>query len=174
MCDFVGLKIQNLDMYNFLTMQFYVQLAIGAVLLSLFFIIVRKKSDIKILLNDIFSRKIFSYKRRASRAEYWFIYIMNFTLLSMMIPIGAYYRLDRDFALFFTASLVILIILVTIRRLHDLNKSGWWTIVIIPWWQIFIFTDAMTLSFIILPFILGVISGTENENKYDLSKTKDN
>jgi len=91
-----------------------------------------------------------------------------------MIPIGAYYRLDRDFALFFTASLVILIILVTIRRLHDLNKSGWWTIVIIPWWQIFIFTDAMTLSFIILPFILGVISGTENENKYDLSKTKDN
>ena len=42
------MKIQNLDMYNLLTMQFYVQLAIGAVLLSLFFIIVRKKSDIKI------------------------------------------------------------------------------------------------------------------------------
>ena len=152
------MTMQDIDFFNFTTMFVYTQLGIGILLLTILLIIIRKKSNIKILLNDIFSRKIISFKRRASRAEYWFIYIICYTSMATFLGIGAWYRVDRDFGISCFAIVCVFIILATIRRLHDLNKSGWWTIIIIPWWQIFVFIDAMSISFIILPTIFSSLS----------------
>lgn len=96
-----------------------------------------------------------TFEGRSSRSEYWY-WMLFVTLVSMALSaVGA--TLDSGSLLdglivlfFFLAHLS-----VAIRRLHDLDKSGWWVL----------------LSFV--PFIGGVIlfiwfvtKGTDGLNQY--------
>ena len=59
--------------------------------------------------------KFFTISGRARRAEFWWFYLFTF-LISIIPVIGT------------IASLVLLIpnTTVTVRRLHDIGRSGWW------------------------------------------------
>lgn len=63
-------------------------------------------------------KKYATFSGRANRAEFWWFTLFNFLagILAALIPFGGLY------------SLVALIpgMAVTVRRLHDTNRSGWW------------------------------------------------
>jgi uncharacterized membrane protein YhaH (DUF805 family) len=69
---------------------------------------------------NVFRYRYIQYEGRARRKEFWFFHLFSLicgTLLNMVIPpLGTVYAL---------AALVPSTCL-TIRRLHDIGRSGWW------------------------------------------------
>ncbi|PIR04208.1 MAG: hypothetical protein COV59_03425 [Candidatus Magasanikbacteria bacterium CG11_big_fil_rev_8_21_14_0_20_39_34] len=102
-------------------------------------------------------KKYAVFEGRASRAEYWgFILIIFILAIIILLPISlmtgaAYETVVNIFAVFlFLPSLA-----VTVRRLHDINKSGWYVLLnLIP------FIGGLIL------FIFAVKSGDQGDNKY--------
>ena len=81
----------------------------------------------------------FNFKDRARRKEYWcfmlatlifsiVLTLLNFTLFNNLISIGELTPIDYLLMLF---NLIIIIpsLSLTTRRLHDINKSGWWQLI---------------------------------------------
>jgi uncharacterized membrane protein YhaH (DUF805 family) len=95
-----------------------------------------------------------NFNDRAPRSEYW--YWILFTVIAEVVVAA----IDRALGIHLIAALLVLAIViptfaVTIRRLHDLDRSGWW----------------IFLSFI--PLIGGIIlliwfctRGTEGPNRF--------
>lgn len=73
---------------------------------------------------------------RASRSEYWWFWLFCMILiliasaidLSMSNPYGRYDRL-RTLETLVGLAILLPSISVSVRRLHDLNKSGWWYLI---------------------------------------------
>ncbi|NAW86895.1 DUF805 domain-containing protein [Photobacterium halotolerans] len=66
---------------------------------------------------------------RARRREYWMFCLINALLSYLFFFIGE--AINDDYALFavYTSLTVIPSLMVTVRRLHDTNRSGWWMLV---------------------------------------------
>ena len=81
---------------------------------------------------NICFKKYFDFKGRASRSEYWYFILFIFLgygagfLLMLIRPVLAWLL-----GIFFIA-IIIPAIAVTARRLHDINKSGWFQTIPIP------------------------------------------
>ena len=83
-------------------------------------------------------KKFFNFKDRASRSEYWYFQLV-FAIVSL--PLFIYEDSSNDTHLIYTGiSAIIVLILfipaisVSVRRLHDINKSGWFVIIsVIPY-----------------------------------------
>jgi len=106
-------------------------------------------SLLKILYSVILDDKFFDIKTRANLFEYWVILIFY-----LFMPIILTYIIKIDTILniinfYFLIIAPWIIFSVNIRRLHDLNLSGFWIILIIP--------------ILALPFI----KGKKEKNKYD-------
>ena len=89
------------------------------------------------------------FEGRARRSEYWFFVLIS-TVLSIVI---AYVGIAMDFPLLSTIySFAVLVpsIAVAIRRMHDVDKSGWYCL--IPIYNI----------------ILAFTEGTKGPNQYGL------
>ncbi len=79
-------------------------------------------------------KKYADFSGRARRKEYWMFVLMNFLVSILISFVGAVIgdtdgliavSLSGVYALFiFIPSLA-----VTVRRLHDTNKSGWWILI---------------------------------------------
>jgi uncharacterized membrane protein YhaH (DUF805 family) len=73
------------------------------------------------------------FSGRSRRKEYWYFHLVNAVV---MIFLGLFAAVFSDqgkpamipFGLMFTYAFVVFVpsIAVTIRRLHDIGKSGWW------------------------------------------------
>ena len=79
------------------------------------------------------TKKYFSFSGRASRSEFWFFYL--FILIGYIICITLIVAVSMK--LFWLMGLFMLGIMipalaVTARRLHDINKSGWFQLVPYP------------------------------------------
>jgi uncharacterized membrane protein YhaH (DUF805 family) len=109
-------------------------------------------------------RKYAVFSGRASRSEYWFFALFNFVISVVLeIPYFFAHALGNDAlatvvaAPLFLYSLAILIpsFAVNIRRLHDINKSGWWILIaLIP------FVGAIVL------LVFDCMPGTEGSNEF--------
>jgi uncharacterized membrane protein YhaH (DUF805 family) len=113
-------------------------------------------------------KKYTVFEGRARRKEFWYFALVNFLIFIPLTFIGliiavASARSDQFgyFALMFIPlflySLFIIIpsIAVTVRRLHDTNRSGWWYLInFVPW-----------VGGIIL-FVFTVLDGTPGPNQY--------
>jgi len=93
---------------------------------------------------------------RASRAEYWYFFLFSLIIALGLIFIegllrARYYHIGggRLIDLYFLATFIPSVA-VSIRRMHDVNKSGWY--ILVP----------------IYGFILTLIKGTEGDNNYGL------
>ena len=77
-------------------------------------------------------KKYFDFKGRASRSEYW--YFTLFIVLGYAIGFGLIFVNAQLFWLLMIFLLFVMIpwISVTARRLHDINKSGWFQAIPIP------------------------------------------
>tara|TARA_B100002019_G_scaffold274978_1_gene272426 strand:- start:196 stop:570 length:375 start_codon:yes stop_codon:yes gene_type:complete len=71
------------------------------------------------------------FSGRASRSEFWFFVLFGFlggiisSIIDVMI-LGYPFEEVGPINLIFTIALMIPSISVAARRLHDINKSGWW------------------------------------------------
>lgn len=85
-------------------------------------------------------RKFANFKGRASRPEYWWWFLFNF------IVVGAISLTFGDNA-GNGASLVLLLpsIAVGVRRLHDINRRGWW--ILVPLVNVFFFVQPSDAEF---------------------------
>ena len=84
-------------------------------------------------------KKYATFHGRASRSEFWWFFLFNFlaAIITDFIPfIGG---------LYFLVSLIPLLA-VSVRRLHDINRGGWW--VFPPLITIFLFP-------IVIAFVMG-------------------
>ena len=75
-------------------------------------------------------KKYAEFNGRARRMEYWMFFLFNCIIASVLWA-GSMFLLHRGMWLYMLYSLAVLIpgIAVSVRRLHDTNKSGWWLLI---------------------------------------------
>ena len=90
--------------------------------------------------------KYIDFSGRASRSEYWWFALLGFGL-SFIPVIGWILRL------------VILLpsLAVQVRRLHDMNRSAWWLLLLVP---------PITIIGVFVLLIMSIFSGTPGPNRY--------
>ena len=101
-------------------------------------------------------RRYFDFRTRSSRSEYWW-----WTLFTILVSVVATIVDEVVFggtAIADSISSLLLIIpgtAIAVRRLHDVNRSGWWILI------------AFTIVGIVFPlFYWSVQKGTQGTNKY--------
>ncbi len=125
-------------------------------------------------------KKLFSFHGRARRKEFWKIqaivfisYFIAGVLVAIVFPkipedeVSSYILLFGFIALVFFIPLGIINWAVTIRRLHDINMSGWYSLILIA---LLIF-DKSGISGLIAVIILGSIPSTQKDTKWDDKET---
>ena len=80
--------------------------------------------------------KYLDFRGRASRAEYWW-----FVVFGVSVNVAAAVAGIRPLSYLVTALLVVPQMAVTVRRLHDTDRSGWWLLLSAPNWLDFILED---------------------------------
>ena len=80
-----------------------------------------------------FARLWFGFSGRANRAKYWLVALVN---VAIMLLLGGVAAVANSAPVWIVAGLVMLAltvsgIAVSIRRLHDRAKSGWWVLLFI-------------------------------------------
>tara|TARA_B100001989_G_C24550051_1_gene473789 strand:- start:3679 stop:4161 length:483 start_codon:yes stop_codon:yes gene_type:complete len=101
-------------------------------------------------------KKYLIFKGRANRAEYWY-----WTLFKLIIAYASFrldYRLEHIFTEKYSGSFSKFIFFVTflpgisvsVRRLHDIDKSGWWLLLPILSLNFFFFTIMTNTSIILI------------------------
>jgi len=106
-------------------------------------------------------KKYADFTGRARRKEYWMFilfYLIAVIVLSIIDGVIGTFSMEAGAGLlssiFLLGSLVPQIA-ITARRLHDINKSGWWQLlVIVP------FIGAIVL------FIFYILKGTDGDNRF--------
>jgi uncharacterized membrane protein YhaH (DUF805 family) len=108
-------------------------------------------------------KKYAVFSGRAQRKEYWFFYLFNalitLALSSVEVVLGIAPESDRSVSvtLYFLAVLIP-IIAVSVRRLHDTGRSGWWLLIgLIP------------LLGVLILLIFMIQDGEVGQNAYGLN-----
>ena len=117
----------------------------------LFFILMSIKNTYK---------KSFTLQGRTSVLEFWSFQLFWFGVFAVLFALGASdsYKL-RNILVLFTILSFPALFTIQIRRLHDLDKSGWWLLLSgVPYLGAFIV------------FVMFLFPGTDGPNKYDAKK----
>jgi uncharacterized membrane protein YhaH (DUF805 family) len=120
---------------------------------------------------------------RASRQEFWLGYFGSIAVLGFLVrtlPNLAFYsqagriwyREELDQALRWPATAAVLIvgwplIAVFVKRLHDLNVSGWWMVAMLALSPVSKMVGVDVLILYLVPIILlGLFRGTAGDNRF--------
>lgn len=75
-------------------------------------------------------RKYAVFSGRAQRAEYWYFLLFNLVIGLVLFSLGTFLGKVALFAYWIYAVAVLIpSIAVSVRRLHDTNRSGWWVLI---------------------------------------------
>lgn len=66
---------------------------------------------------------------RAGRAEFWWFALANFIIGVVLSILGQVTILFTIIYAIYSIALLIPSLAVTVRRLHDTNRSGWWVLI---------------------------------------------
>ena len=108
---------------------------------------------------ESFFRKYADFSSRSSRSEYWYAYLFILVVAGGLGFLEGFLMLFAEsdasiLALIFQVGIIIPSFAIVARRLHDINKSGWWYLI------------AFTIIGII-PLIYWLCkAGDDGENKY--------
>jgi uncharacterized membrane protein YhaH (DUF805 family) len=87
------------------------------------------------------------FKGRSRRKEYWYFSLFQFLFAILFAFISGFFQTEMLFNIYWLG-MIVPTIAVGIRRMHDVDKSGWY--ILIP----------------IYNFILACTPGTPGENQY--------
>ena len=78
-------------------------------------------------------KRYFDFKGRSSTAEYWWWILFRYGGLTLLmpLPIGLPLGMAPYMTLLFFTLTLIPDFAVAARRLHDINKSGWWLLIFV-------------------------------------------
>jgi uncharacterized membrane protein YhaH (DUF805 family) len=93
-------------------------------------------------------KKYAEFNGRSRRSEYWYFFLFNIIISFGLGFIGGMLRIGDILSNVYTLALLIPSIAVGIRRMHDVDKSGWY--ILIP----------------IYSLILAATEGTKGDNQY--------
>jgi uncharacterized membrane protein YhaH (DUF805 family) len=113
-------------------------------------------------------QKYSQFSGRATRAEYWWFYLVDFSIFILALIVEEVFSIPSMISGFYLLISLIPMISVQVRRLHDVSKSGW----ILIWPILF-----ALISFLIIPiilvfasiiwiFVLTTRDSTPGDNKY--------
>ena len=125
-------------------------------------------------------KKYAKFDGRASRSEFWYFYLFTYGLYAILIISAINIASIFGWLLvgFFLATFIPFLA-ATARRLHDINKSGWFQILPLPFSFVdrllerslqdvglSIFFGLITIGLYIYLFILFCTEGEKKNNKY--------
>ncbi len=105
---------------------------------------------------DVLKNHYVDFKGRASRKKYWLFVLFNFIVFLILSIVLSFFG-DAGNILYFLLTFAVLLpsLGILVRRLHDINRSGWWVLIsLLP----FVGT-LILLIFLVLP-------GSEGENRF--------
>jgi uncharacterized membrane protein YhaH (DUF805 family) len=109
-------------------------------------------------------KKYFTFSGRASRSEYWnfysFILLFNFIILMSLFFSGIFWVISTVIFGIFT---FIPSLSVQARRLHDINRSGWWAL---PFIILSIIFSGVALLPLLPLLIWSAKKGSLEENRF--------
>ena len=131
----------------------------------------------------MFTSFLLSTNGRASRQEFWLGYIGLIAMLAFLIRTlpnlafydssgRVWYRDELDHALRWPTTAAVLIVgwplvAVFVKRLHDLNVSGWWMIAMLALPPLSKMVGVNSLLLFLAPIILlGLFAGTAGDNRF--------
>ncbi len=78
-------------------------------------------------------KNAFTFDGRALRSEYWYAYLCNAIVLMILSVLIAIFDAFAILSTLYELAVIIPLLSLSIRRLHDISKSGWyWFIGCIP------------------------------------------
>jgi uncharacterized membrane protein YhaH (DUF805 family) len=81
---------------------------------------------------DVLKNKYALFEGRAGRQEFWMFVLINF-VITLVVDAVAYGIHLPFIATIYSLALLVPSIALAARRLHDINRSGWWQLLaIIP------------------------------------------
>ena len=72
--------------------------------------------------------KLFSFRSRARRREFWWTMFFQTIVMFCAGVVDALLETDQWIVAIIAIATALPMLAVTVRRLHDTNKSGWWTL----------------------------------------------
>jgi len=128
-------------------------------------------------------KKYAVFKGRASRSEFWYFNLINFTIYLLLTLVDIKYNLilpiDKEEGIlsFIYYTLTFLpICAVIVRRLHDISKSGWWILLPIVFFPItfllsltsfFLFDNLLFINIgLVILYLVLLEKGVHYKNKY--------
>jgi uncharacterized membrane protein YhaH (DUF805 family) len=84
---------------------------------------------------EVLTKKYATFEGRARRKEYWYFilfYCIALVALAIVDVLAGTYSEEAEMGLFsalFVLATLIPMIAVTVRRLHDTDRSGWWVLI---------------------------------------------
>ena len=112
-------------------------------------------------VRDAFTKKYFTFSGRASRSEYWLCALFYIILYIVAVILDTSFGLWNEefgigtFSSILGVALLIPIIAVSVRRLHDTNRVGWWYLIIL-----------VPLIGPIALFVMFCLKGTDGDNRF--------
>ncbi len=109
---------------------------------------------------DIVSKKYMTFEGRARRQEYWF-FVLFYAIISIILGfIDGMIGIDLGggtgiLSLVLGLALLIPSLALGARRLHDIDKSGWWQLIVL-----------VPLVGIIVLIVFFCLKGTDGSNRF--------
>ncbi len=102
-------------------------------------------------------RKYFDFSSRSSRSEYWFfmLFLQIIYWFGVILYSFTEYLIVEQINIILLFGLLIPHSTVCIRRLHDVNRSGWWGLIFLS-----------IIGIFPLIYWMGFKKGDANENEY--------
>ena len=106
-------------------------------------------------------KKYAVFSGRARRAEYWYFVLFNIIVaivLSLIDTLLGTFNFMQGVGLLsglYSLAVLIPTLAVTVRRLHDIDRTGWW-----------IFINLIPLIGFIVLLVFAVTDGTPGSNRY--------
>ncbi|WP_066053930.1 DUF805 domain-containing protein [Robertmurraya korlensis] len=95
------------------------------------------------------------FQGRARRKEYWMFFLFNFLITILLSIIESMLGLGGILSALYGLAVLLPSIAVSVRRLHDIGRSGWWMLLsLIP-----------VIGLIVL-LVFAVLDSQPGENKY--------
>ncbi|MFK4135902.1 DUF805 domain-containing protein [Pseudomonas luteola] len=101
-------------------------------------------------------KNYFDFNSRVSRKDYWCARAIDFLALMAIVLFGKALNLGENLSAIYALASIIPVISLSVRRLHDTNRSGWWYLIaLVP-----------VIGWLIL-FVFMIMKGDDGTNRFD-------